>query len=219
MSPAQLPFDLGHVPAYALSEFLPAEGNAEALARVVGWAGWPDFQFGLVGPAGSGKTHLAHIFCDLTGGLRLVGADLTVERLPELAAAPAVALEDADRRVDEAALFHLYNLMKEGRRRLLITGRLAPSRWPLALADLRSRLATVPLAEIRPPDDRLLESVLLKLFADRQLPVTPEVVAFILPRMERSFDGARALVARIDRLSLASHRRITVPLVREVLAP
>ncbi|HIJ61219.1 MAG TPA: DNA replication protein [Rhodospirillaceae bacterium] len=217
MSQAQLPFDLGHVPTYALDEFLEADGNAEALARVTDWSGWPHPACGLIGPAGCGKTHLAHVFCDLSGGLRLDAGALTTELVPELAEAPAVALEDADRGVDETALFHLYNLMKENRRRLLLTARLAPSRWPVALADLRSRLATVPLAMILPPDDSLIGSVLLKLFSDRQLAVTPDVIAFILTRMERSFDSARALVAGIDAASLAQHRRITVPLVRDLL--
>lgn len=213
----QLPFDLGHVPTYAPDEFLEADSNAQALARVVDWAGWPDFACALIGPAGCGKTHLAHMFCEISGGRRLAAAALSSGLVPDLAEAPAVALEDADRGVDETALFHLFNLLKENRRRLLLTAHQPPARWPVSLPDLRSRLATVPLAMVHPPDDSLLGALLLKLFADRQLQVTPDVIAFIVARMDRSFDGARAVVGRIDAASLAQHRRITVPLVRDLI--
>ena len=59
--------------------------------------------------------------------------------------------------------------------------------------------------------------MLVKLFADRQLMPGLEVIAYLLARMERSLDAARRVVAAVDRVSLAAHRRITVPLVRAVL--
>jgi len=129
-----------------------------------------------------------------------------------------VVVEDADRGVDEAAMFHLYNLLRETGRTLLVTGREAPARWGLRLPDLRSRLSSIPAVGILAPDDGLLQSLLLKLFADRQLRVGPDVLAYVLLRMERSFDAARALVAAIDAAALARQRPVTVPLVREVMA-
>ena len=69
-----------------------------------------------------------------------------------------------------------------------------------------------------PPDEQLIEAVLVKLFADRQLAVEPAVVRYLLRRMERSFAAARSVVAAIDRESLRSGRPATVPFVGEVLA-
>ena len=119
--------------------------------------------------------------------------------------------------VQEEALLHLYNLVLERGGHVLLTGRSAPARWPIGLPDLHSRLAAVQVVELGAPDDALIEAVLVKLFADRQLRVGGDVVRFLLPRMERSFAAARTLVAALDRAALESRRGITVPLARKVL--
>ncbi len=100
---------------------------------------------------------------------------------------------------------------------LLLTAEAPPARWPVRLADLRSRLNTATPVGIDPPDDALIAGVLVKLFMDRRLEVGNEVILYALPRMERSFDAARRLVADLDSASLASRRKITVALLREVL--
>ncbi|HEX5690782.1 MAG TPA: hypothetical protein VFX76_12300, partial [Roseiflexaceae bacterium] len=86
--------------------------------------------------------------------------------------------------------------------------------WPVALADLRSRLGAVPAIGIAPPDDMLIRALLVKLFADKQLRVGEEVVRYIADRIERSFEAARAVVDRIDQAALRGQRGITVPFVR-----
>jgi chromosomal replication initiation ATPase DnaA len=117
----------------------------------------------------------------------------------------------------ERALLHLYNVTSERRGHMLISGEAPPARWPIALPDLRSRLAALPAVAVEPPDDGLLEALLAKLFADRQLAVDRGTVIFIVARMERSFDAARRLVAAIDRVALATHRRPSLGLVRDVM--
>jgi chromosomal replication initiation ATPase DnaA len=214
---AQFPLDFGHQPGFAAVDFLVAGNNAEAHAQILQWPNWPAFALGLCGPAGCGKSHLAHIHGERSGGIVLPATALTCDDVPMLADYPTVVIEDADQTVDEAALFHLFNLLRETDRFLLLTGRDAPSRWALTLPDLRSRLSSIPVMAIRPPDDALLEALLVKLFADRQLRVVREVMAFILPRMERSFAAARALVEAIDGAALAQRREINVALVRKVM--
>ncbi len=105
-----------------------------------------------------------------------------------------------------------------GARRIGAKARTPPARWRDRLPDLVSRLAAVPTVEIGPPDDILVTQVLVKLFADRQIEVGPEVVSYLVTHMERSFDAARELVAAADTAALAGKRAVTVPLVREVLA-
>jgi chromosomal replication initiation ATPase DnaA len=114
-------------------------------------------------------------------------------------------------------LLHLHNSLAERGGQLLLTGRAAPSRWPCRLADLSSRLAAAAAARLEAPDDALMEALLVKLCADRQLLIGAEVVRYLLARMERSFAAARALVAALDRASLAEGRAVTVPLARRVL--
>ena len=219
MSEAQLPLAFGHAPQMSEGDFLVAPCNAEAHAWVHAQAGWPGPASIVYGPAGCGKTHLAHLFARAAGARLVQALDLTVETLPGLLAdAPALVVEDCDRPgLDETALFHLINLAKETGRVLLLSGRGAPVSWAVRLPDLRSRLLAMPSVAIGAPDDGLLAAVLVKLFADRQLRIGEEVVTYLLGRMERSFEACARLVERLDQAALAGRRAITVPLARGVL--
>jgi chromosomal replication initiation ATPase DnaA len=210
----QLAFDLGHRPALGAEDFLVAPSNAEAVAWLDRWPDWPAPALVLYGPAGSGKTHLAHVF-EARSGARNVAAELAPEQVPHLAAA-AVVVDPAEGAAEEP-LLHLYNLVAERRGALLLVGRSPPAQWRIGLADLRSRLLASPTVALRPPDDALLGAVLLKLFADRQVAVGEELIAFLLRRTERSFEAARLVVAQLDAAALAAGRPITVPFAREVL--
>lgn len=219
MTGSQLPLDLGHHPALSEGDFLVAPCNAEAHAWLCLWPSWPGPASVVFGPAQCGKTHLAHLFAARCGAVTVPAASLTVADPPRLLGqARVVVVEDCDRGgLDEAALFHLINLAKESGGHLLLTGREAPPRWPLALADLRSRVNAMPALAIGAPDDSVLAAVLVKLFADRQVRITEEVVTYLLGRMERSFAAAAGLVERLDRAALAGRRAVTVPLARSVL--
>ena len=100
---------------------------------------------------------------------------------------------------------------------MLLISREPPARWNDRLPDLMSRLKTALTVAIDAPDDAMFEAVLVKLFADRQLRVGPEIIAYLVARMERSFDAARRLVAAADHASLTRARAITVPLIRDIL--
>ncbi len=220
---AQLTLDLGHRPALGREDFLVAPSNEFAVAWVDRWPQWPGAALALYGPPGSGKSHLAQVWRAASGALALDPALLARRSPPALLGrAEAVVLDGLDAVLDgaearEAALLHLHNMVVERGGHLLLTGQSAQARWPIALPDLRSSLAAVQAVELGPPDDALIEALLVKLFADRQLNVGGEVVRFLLARMERSFAAARALVEAIDRAALEARREITVPLVRGVL--
>jgi chromosomal replication initiation ATPase DnaA len=218
--PEQLVLDLARRPALGRADFFVSDGNALALAQVERWPDWPGGKLALIGPRGSGKTHLVHVWAARSGAaiLRAGGLDgLDPGNLPP---GGAVAVEDADAGLSEAAeavLFHLHNRLAAGGGSLLVTGVEPPARWELRLPDLASRLRAAPVAVLEAPDDALLAAVLVKLFDDRQLAVPPEVVDFLLPRMERSFAAAERLVRRIDRLGLARRRAVTPRLAAEAL--
>lgn len=217
----QLLFAFDHTPSLQEEDFLVADDNREAYAWLERWPHWPSSVLVVHGPPGCGKTHLLHVFLARTGGLALTLSDLDHGRVVErLDTAPAWALDDADRLAgpaDEVGLLHVYNTICETRRHLLLTAREPPSRWRVRLPDLGSRLKATPVAGIRSPGDPLMRAVLGKLFADRQLQVDDGVLTYVLSHMERTFDAARSIVARIDETALHGHRRITTALVREVL--
>ncbi|MGQ9367637.1 HdaA/DnaA family protein [Azospirillum sp. A39] len=219
---AQLPLDLGFRPAMGGEDFLVAPSNADAVAWLDRWPFWPAPALTVWGPAGCGKSHLAQVWRARSGAPLVTAGELAQADLPALIGrAQALAVDDADqvagRRGRERALFHLYNLARDAGGHLLLLARQPPARWRVRLPDLRSRVRGAPAVPVAAPDDALLAAVLVKLFADRQLMPSQEVVAYLLARMERSLDAARRVVAAVDRASLAAHRRITVPLVRSVL--
>ncbi len=131
----------------------------------------------------------------------------------------ALVVEDLDRGIaDEKALFHLLNRARESKLSLLLTSRIPPGEQEFRVPDLRSRLRALPIVEVQPPDEALLKAVLVKLFADRQLNVEPAVIDYLSLRMERSMAAASRVVAAVDRLALATHRKLTRPLAAEALA-
>jgi DnaA regulatory inactivator Hda len=213
----QLPLDLPHRPALGRDNFLMAPCNATAIAWLDRWPVWPAPALALYGPAASGKTHLAHVFAARAAARFIDPAALATDSLPErLGAARAAIVDDADRAAEEP-LLHLYNLLAERRGHLLVIARDAPARWAVALADLRSRLSAAPAVAVAPPDEALLAALLIKLFADRQLAVGEEVVAYLALHLERSFAAVQRAVAALDAAALAAHRRVTVPLARQML--
>jgi chromosomal replication initiation ATPase DnaA len=215
----QLVLDLGHRSAHGVENFLVAPCNKDAVAWLDRWPDWPAPALAVYGPGACGKTHLADIWKNRSDA-RMIQAGQLRESSPDqlVSGTRNVIVDDAGPGIDERGLLHLYNIVGEGGGSLLLTSRTAPARWNTGLADLRSRLAAAPAVAIGRPDDALIGAVLIKLFADRQIQLDGEVLAYVLARMERSFSAARSLVEALDRLALASHRRITKPLAREALA-
>lgn len=214
---AQLPLPLGFRPALGRADFLVAPCNEAAVAWLDRWPRWPAPALALWGPPGSGKSHLAEVWRARSGAGAIDARALAPARVPQLLGdAKAAILEEADR-ADEEGLLHLYNLLAERQGHLLLVARAAPSRWRIALPDLRSRLLAAPAVAVAGPDEALLGALLVKLFADRQIAVGAEVIAYLLVRLDRSFEAARDAVAALDAASLASGRAVTVPFVRDAL--
>ncbi len=214
----QLPLDLGFRSAQGRADFLVAACNEAAIAWLDRWPHWLGPALALYGPASSGKTHLGEVWRARSGAVLIAPLALTSALVPQLlGAAQAVVIDDANQ-AEEEALLHLYNLLAERHGHLLLVAREPPSRWAIKLADLRSRLLASPAVEVTPPDDGVLGAVLVKMFADRQLVVSEEVIAYLLVQLERSFAAAAEAVAALDAASLAEGRAVTVPLARLVLS-
>ncbi len=214
----QLTFDLPVRAALGREDFFVSPANALAVAALDAPAAWPDGKMLLIGPSASGKTHLALVWAAQSGAAILVATDLAKADLPEGA---ALVIEDAEEVAGntdlEAALFHLHNHMASRKGRLLLTASRPPRDWGLHLPDLLSRMEATATATLLPPDDALLGAVLVKLFADRQLQVSPGLIAWLVGRIDRSFVTARSIVAALDAEALASRRPITRALATELL--
>jgi chromosomal replication initiation ATPase DnaA len=217
--PRQLVFELGHRTARGRDDFLVAPSNEDAVALIDAWPHWPGPAVALSGPQGSGKSHLAEVWRQMSGAERFDAQVLERADVPALVASGTLLIEDVGVLSDEAErnLFHLLNLVKEEGASLLLSARDAPARLAIRLPDLASRLNALPHAELGTPDDALLAGVLVKLFDDRQLRVSEALIAYLANHIERSIAIARDVVAELDRASLSGKRAITVPLAVKVL--
>lgn len=203
-------------PARGRADFLVSECNAAAFGWIERWPDWPGKTLVLYGPGRCGKSHLVELWRQRSDATVVAGAALGAADPVTLANGPAVAVDDADQ-APERALLHLYNCCRETGASLVIVARRAPALWPIALADLASRLRAAPAVAIGPPDDTLLAAVLVKHFTDRQLLVASNVIGFVVRRMERSFAAAAALADRLDRAALAVQGPVTLALARKAL--
>lgn len=169
--------------------------NAIAFAALGNSRQWPGHCALLVGPARSGKTLMARYF----------------------AAQGGKVLDDADQ-ISAEELFHHWNAAKNAGEVLLLVSGYAPGEWNIELPDLRSRIGAAQLLEIGEPDDELVEQLLLKFLRDRGTSIGPEALAFVVRRIERSYQAVEELAKQANALALAEGSAITLPLVRRLIA-
>ncbi|MEH6720126.1 MAG: DnaA/Hda family protein [Aurantimonas endophytica] len=213
--PAQIPLDLPHQASHARDDIVLSASNRLAVEAIDSWPAWRHSVLVIVGPPGSGKSHLASAWAERAGAVpvRRGGVSALLDQ-PDFRA----VLDDIDRcDLAEDELFAVVNAARLGGGTLLATSRRMPRDLTFALADLRSRLAAATVAELGAPDDELLAGVLVKLFADRQIDIDAKALRYLGERMERSLDAARQLVAAVDREALASKERVTRRLLKRVL--
>ncbi len=213
----QLTFDLAVRPSLGRGDFFVSTANHLALMRLDAPETWPNGKLVLTGPKGAGKTHLVHVWAEQEDARIVTGCELSALDIGQVET--SVAVDDADGLTPDAetALFHLHNHVAAQSKPFLLAARTAPSRWNIALPDLRSRLEAADIVRIDAPDDGLLSAVLMKLFADRQIDVTPPTIAWLTTHMGRSFAEAQQIVATLDARALAERRKVTRSFAQEVL--
>jgi Bacterial dnaA protein len=175
--------------------FIVSAANEAAVRHLESPARWSVAATILTGPRKSGRSLLARIVARRTGG---------------------ALIDDAERH-DEVALFHAWNMAQTTRRPLVIVADAAPPAWRIGLPDLASRLSATPHVEIGAPDEALIGKLVAHLLERRGLAAGAEVIAYIAPRIERSYHAVIGFVDALDAASLAAHRAVTVPLARAVL--
>ncbi len=169
--------------------------NADAVRYLRHVATWPVRTAVLTGPRGSGRSLMGRLFARESGG-RVI---------------------DGHASVSEEEIFHAWNAAQASGTPLLIIAEAPPSEWAIALPDLASRLRAVPVLTIGEPDDCLARDLIDALFAQRGMAISPDVAAYVVPRMERSYAMIHRVVAALDAASLEKGRAISIRLTRETL--
>ena len=222
----QMIFDLSQPVNNELENFFisgPNELVAEAIKK---WKTWPERRLILLGESGSGKSHLANFWARESNGRKIAIFDLCDYDVIELSQNDALIIENIDemkmyspakKRSIEEKLFHLINAIAQVSCYLLITSSSPVFSWDIKLPDLCSRLMSMTIVELLPPDDQLLMAILLKQFDDRQITVSPEFIIFVSKRINRTYESVCKFVDEIDRLALKQKREITIPIARKIL--
>jgi hypothetical protein len=192
---SQIALPLDWPVADADEDFLISDANRAAFDHLKRWSTWPVMATLLTGPRKSGRSLLGRIFVRKTGG----------------------RLFDNAEGHDEEALFHAWNQAQQTRKPLLIVADAPAPMWRIALPDLRSRLTATPHVEIAEPDDALIGSLVMKRLGDRGVAVPPELPAFLIPRIERSYVAVQQVIDALDRAALSHHRRMTVAMAKRAL--
>ena len=218
VQPRQLAFALPHAESLTRDNFLEGPANEAGLALVDSWPDWPNRVMLLLGPEGSGKSHLAAIWAEEAGARSISAHALTAAAVPGALATGALVVEDLKSQdLDERALFHLPNLAREDAAFVMITAREPPTALQIELRDLRSRLRAVPTVSLLPPDDQLFRALIVKFCTDRQLTVDETVVSYLATRIERSYAAVRQAVELLDTEALRLGRPVTRALAADLL--
>jgi len=211
----QLVFDWPLTEGLKSQDFFVAPPNEHAVEMLRDPSAWPELKLVLVGPKASGKSHLSRIFAEETGAKILSSQDLPQNYI----GLSPVVVEDADRLPpdQQEVLFHMHNNLRAAHVPLLLTASMAPSRWPLTLPDLKSRMEAATIVQIDQPDDTLLQVLLTKLFADRQIMPSPAVINYIAARMDRSYVAAGQIVEQLDRAAMAEKKPVSMKMAAALL--
>ena len=199
---------------YTAEDFCPAPSNAAARDWLARPEAWSNGRLVLWGEAGCGKSHLLHVWAQARQAQIFDGPGLHGVIRP----AGPIAVDDSDLVPEPAALLHLLNAAAEEGFSALLAARLPPARMAYKLADLASRLRASASVEIRAPEDELLDALLTRLAAQRQLDLPIHVRNMLLLHLPRAPGFYREAVARLDRLALDHGARITRTMTAAMLA-
>ena len=224
----QLIFDLKANISFDRRNFYVSNANKDTVQLLNSWPDWPTKSLAIIGPAGSGKSHLVSYWAEEAEAIVVKAQDILLAEVPTLSEYSAIVVEDCDklhsnsrhtdcRKDREQAILHLLNLISQKLSYTVLTGSSFPAYWSIKLQDLASRIATFPVAELAVPGDELLMAVMLKQFEDRQIKVKPGLISFVCSRIDRSFEAVQEFVEGIDKFTLTEKREVTIPAASKVL--
>jgi len=218
MTLKQIPLNLQHETSYLAEDFIVSDENKDAVFLLEKWPYWQSPVVVVYGASGCGKTHLLKRFFAKNIDKILFINGRNLKKIEDLQYFSSCIIIDDAQYCDEETLFHLFNIVKEENKTMLLSSESPPARWKTVLPDLKSRLSSVINVDIKSPSDELLSMVIVKMFSDRQIEIGKDALSFLIKNIERSFSAVADIVDKSDKIALASKRPITIPLLKEALS-
>jgi chromosomal replication initiation ATPase DnaA len=217
----QLTIEMPKRSALSREDFMVNECNHEAIQFIDTFYQGKMKSGVLIGPKGSGKSHLVNVFCKNFEKERWLISQKGDKNIYKIFQENnMIIIEDIDlisSVEEEEYLFHSINLSKELNKVLLLTSGVNLSDIIIKTPDLRSRLDSIQSVKILEPNDDLMNALILKLFHDRQILIKPNIISYLMQRIERSYLGISSIVDLIDNVSLSKHKSISKNLIKELL--
>ncbi len=193
---SQIPLNLRPTSRQSFSNFHVSPGNQAAVTLLRARDRWPSAAVLILGPMGSGKTHLGQAWLGKSEG----------------------EFVDDAHKVDETALFDAINRALAGQiPGLVLASALPPTEWGVTMPDLNSRLNAMPTLTLAEHDEASLEPILRELFEQAGRVVGQDVVTFVLRQCERSVEALRDLVLELDIAAGSKKADITKAFVAKYL--
>ncbi len=209
----QLLLDIRPAARPTLDNFIPGP-NRELLGHLKKWLAGETVETALYiwGPPGSGKTHLLNALA-AEAGVTLWNGDGEIT-----ADAPLIAVDDVESLTESAqiAVFDAYNRARAAGKRFASAGENAPAGLGLR-EDLRTRLGWGLVYRIYPLSDTDMQAALTQHAQDLGFDLDPAITHWLLTRTSRNLGYLLRIVEALDRYSLQTRRRITLPLLKEIL--
>lgn len=213
----QIAFPLASSDAYDSNEYIESSSNSLAYKTLNSWPGnWGTRPYAktliIQGPKASGKTFLAKQWAEKSGALFIKQMHELTENI--LSEHQAFIIDGFDSTWNEEKILHQFNIIHESGKYLLITSTKLPD---IQLPDLSSRIKATHQVNIGMLDDELMKMLIFKLFSNHSIIVSNEVIHYLVKHLPREFPEIIKSVEKLNKFALQYQRKITVPLVKEVL--
>jgi DnaA family protein len=148
-------------------------------------------------------------------------ADAGPAILDGLANRELICIDDLDLVVGQDAweegLFDLYNQLFDAGGQLIVSAATTPRECPIKLADLESRVAKLPVFQVRSLSENELVRALQLRSRHRGLELPDDTANYLLKRSRRDMASLYVVLDTLDKEALRAKRRLTIPFVRGVL--
>ena len=215
---SQLVFKFPFKTRYFEQDFFVSSNNFSAYKLIESWPNWPGKWVNIIGPTGSGKTHLSKILEKKIKKLKIIDEiDLNNKVLSELKNFNCLIIDNFENKIEEKLFYTILNQSKQLENFIVINSKVPINKFKLKLNDLKSRFNSFIFIGIDLPTDDLLKVIISKSFSDKQINLNSNVSEYIIKNVDRSYEKVFKFLADLDELSLSSGKSININLIKKVL--